>query len=150
MGRPRKPTNLKVVQGTTRPDRLTKNEPIVPLSIPKCPSFLNAEGKRYWKKTAEQLDEAGLIGSTDGAMFALHCDSFGRYEQISRGLQTLEDLVIETPNGAQQQAALWQIRNKLWEQVQKSATEFGLSPASRCKISLPEKPKQEENKFATI
>ena len=35
------------------------------------------------------------------------------------------------------QHVFFQIRNKLWDQVMKSASEFGLSPAGASKVKAP-------------
>lgn len=79
MSRPRKPTNLKVVAGTARPDRL--GPPIVDLplvdNVPQAPDWLpNAHAIKEWNRLApilhanKLLTEAGL--STLGQLCALH------------------------------------------------------------------------------
>ena len=147
MARPRKPTNLKVVQGTNRPHR-NNNEPQVAIEIPPCPDYLGKEAKKYWGEISKQLANVGLIGIVDGALFGLHCDSYGRFKEISGQLEKIEDMLDETPNGLGVQSALWQIRNKLWDQVLRSASEFGLSPAARSKINLPAKSEKKEDGWA--
>jgi len=82
-----------------------------------------------------QLEKVGLIGIVDGAVFSLHCDSMGRYREITGQLTELDDLLDKTPQNYMVQSALFTIRNKLWAQVLKSAQEFGLTPAARNKVS---------------
>lgn len=149
MARPKKPTKLKVVQGTNRPHR-NNNEAQVEIKIPPCPLFLGKEAKKYWGDISEQLANVGLIGVIDGALFALHCDSYGRYIEISEQLKKIEDMLDQTPNGLQVQSALWQIRNKLWDQVLRSASEFGLSPAGRSKIDLPAQPEKKSDGWESL
>ena len=149
MARPKKPTNLKVVQGTNRPHR-NNNEPLVSLEVPPCPEYLGKEAKKYWKEISEQLVNVGLIGVVDGALFGLHCDSYGRLIEVSDHLKKMDDMLDQTPNGLEVQSALWQIRNKLWDQVLRSASEFGLSPAARSKLSMPEKPSEKKGGWSDV
>lgn len=133
MGRRTKPTQLKVVGGTNRKDR-DSHGPRVEIKAPKCPVWLPKAAKKYWKDIAPQLVEVGLIGVVDGAAFIAHCDAMGKYEEVTKKLKELEDMVDSTPQGYQVQSVYFTIRNKLWDQVMKSASEFGLSPAARSKV----------------
>lgn len=149
MARPRKPSNLKVVQGTNRPHRNNK-EPVVVTEVPDCPDYLGKEAKKYWEETARQLVNAGLIGLVDTALFSLHCDSYGRYVEISRKIDTLDRMVSHSPNGMEMQSVWLQIRNKLHDQIIKTGTEFGLSPAARSKINLPAQSEKKSDGWESI
>jgi len=149
MARPKKPTNLKVVQGTNRPHR-NNNEPLVSLEAPQCPDWLSEESKKYWEETASQLVNAGLIGGVDTALFSLHCDSYGRLVEISKKINTIERMVSHSPNGMEIQSTWWQIRNKLHDQIIKTASEFGLSPVSRSKINMPEKSEKKKDGWEAL
>ena len=132
-GRRKEPAQSKVVRGVFREDR-DSHGPKVEIQAPKCPTWLPKEAKKYWKEIAPKLVASGLIGVVDGAAFIAHCDSMGKFEQVSRQLTSLADLYDSTPQGFMVQSALFTIRNKLWDQVMKSASEFGLSPAARSKV----------------
>ena len=70
MSNPRKPTGLKVVQGTFRKDRAPRNEPKpARISRPRPPAHLSAMGKKAWHKFAAILGPAGLLTALD--LFAL-------------------------------------------------------------------------------
>lgn len=132
-GRRAAPAQSKVLQGKFRKDR-DSHGPAVPTASPKCPAWLPKSGKKYWKEVAPQLVKVGLISEIDGAIFALHCDSAGKYEEVTRRLKELDDLVASTPQGFLVQDVMFTIRNKLWDQVLRSGSEFGLSPAARSKV----------------
>ena len=136
-GRHRKPPQLKVVDGTFRKDR-DAHGPTVEMVAPGCPVWLPKSAKKYWKEIAPQLENVGLIGIVDTAAFAAHCDSFGKFEEVTRKLKLIEDMLDETPKGYQVQSALFTIRNKLWDQVMRSSNDFGLTPAARSKVKQPE------------
>ena len=133
MGRRREPAQSKVIKGNFRGDR-HKHGPVVEIQSPPCPTWLPKSAKKYWKDIAPQLVNAGLIGIVDSAAFIAHCDSVGKFEEVTKKLKKLEDMIDETPQKYQVQSVLFTIRNKLWDQVMKSASEFGLSPAARSKV----------------
>lgn len=132
-GRRPEPAQSKVIRGNFRGDRHSHG-PQVEIGAPKCPVWLPKSAKRYWKEIAPELQKVGLIALVDSAAFSLHCDSMGRYEEVTRKLQELDSLLDETPQGFMVQSALFTVRNKLWDQVMRSAQEFGLSPAGRSRV----------------
>lgn len=133
MGRRPEPAQAKVLKGDFRPSRDTHG-PRVEMRAPACPVWLPKSAKKYWREIAPQLERCGLIGLVDSAAFAVHCDSVGRYEDVTRKLKSLEQLIDETPQGYHMHSALFTVRNKLWDQVLRSALEFGLTPAGRSKV----------------
>jgi len=139
-GRTSMPAQAKVLRGNFRPDR-DSHGPAVQIKAPDCPVWLPKSAKKYWKDIAPELEKVGLIGLVDSAAFAAHCDSVGKYEEVTRKLKTLDDLLDKTPQNYMVQSALFTIRNKLWDQVLKSSTEFGLTPAARSRVKT-ETPKQ--------
>ncbi|WP_049400014.1 P27 family phage terminase small subunit [Stenotrophomonas maltophilia] len=79
MSRPRKPTALKVVAGTDRPDREASAAAELPLvsDVPPAPDWMpNAHARKEWERLApilhanKLLTEAGL--SALGQLCALH------------------------------------------------------------------------------
>jgi P27 family predicted phage terminase small subunit len=137
-GRRPKPAQLKVLEGNFRKDRDSHgaNEQR-PIGLPECPKWLPRSAKKYWSEVGPQLEKAGLISLLDQAAFAAHCDSVGKFEEITKKLKRLEDMVDYTPQNYAVQSVYFQIRNKLWDQVMKSANEFGLTPAGASKVKAP-------------
>lgn len=133
MGRKAKPAQSKVIQGNFRKDRHSHG-PKVEIKAPPCPTWLPKSAKKYWKDIAPQLVNVGLIGVVDSAAFIAHCDSVGKFEEVTKKLKKLEDMIDKTPQKYEVQSVLFTIRNKLWDQVMKSSSEFGLSPAARSKV----------------
>ena len=138
MGRRPEPAQLKVLQGNFRKDRHSHGAGEQrPVGLPECPKWLPRSAKKYWNELGPQLEKAGLISVMDQAAFAAHCDSYGKFEEITKKLKRVEDMIDETPQGYAVQHVFFQIRNKLWDQVMKSASEFGLSPAGASKVKAP-------------
>lgn len=134
MSRNKQPAQAKILKGNFRPDR-DSHGPQVTIEAPKAPGWLPKEAKKYWKDIAPELVSLGLISTVDGAAFTMHCDSMGRYKDVCKKIKENGDkLTGSTPQGYAVQSALFTIRNKLWDQVLKSAREFGLTPAGRSVI----------------
>jgi hypothetical protein len=61
-GRPRKPVDLKKIEGTFRADRSLEQPMIVELSVgvPQPPAHLNELGFEYWDITCKELKNNNL------------------------------------------------------------------------------------------
>ena len=65
MGRPKKPTSLKILQGSANAKRAAKTEPRPIAKAPLCPSWLSAEAKSHWEEITDKLEPLGLATSLD-------------------------------------------------------------------------------------
>jgi P27 family predicted phage terminase small subunit len=133
MGRPRKPTRIKVVEGTARDDRMNFREPMPKRGIPNCPSFLSKAAKKKWKEIVPELDRLGVITLIDGDALACYCEAWGEFEATTkiiakngRFTSNAAGTRISHPAVAQQRSA--------WEAIKKFSCMYGLDPSSRSKI----------------
>lgn len=134
MARPKTPPQARVLGGEhLRADRADHGA-AVPLKLPPCPSWLKSSAKKHWEVLGAQMVAVGLLSALDGDVFALHCDNVTRYADVCAKLDDLDSWIATTPNGFEMQTAYVQIRNKLQEQIIKTAREFGLTPAARSSI----------------
>lgn len=148
-GRPRKPTRLKIIQGTYRADRAGLNEPDPEPVAPKCPTFLKGQARREWKRISEHLEGLGLLTQIDLAALASYCLAWETLIESDKVIRA-EGRTILTPNGSTQQHPELSIRNRAMDQVRMFLTEFGMSPASRTRINLPPKDLDINNPFAQL
>jgi P27 family predicted phage terminase small subunit len=132
-GRRAAPAQSKVIQGVFRADRHTHGQK-VEIRLPTCPKWLGKAAKEHWTTLGPILERAGLISIADADSFAGYCDSMAKFSEITERLQTIDDLMMPTPQGFMVQSVLFTIRNKLLEQVMKGGDKFGLSPAARSGI----------------
>lgn len=139
-GRPPKSLQEKHLSGARiRDDRDADSQvanAAVDLGLPPYPRWLNAKAKKHWDVLGPTLVQAGLLSVVDGDVFALHCDNMAAYEEAMMKLTNVAEWVAKTPNGFEVQAAWLQIRNKLQEQIIKTAREFGLTPAARSNVKV--------------
>lgn len=133
MGRHAAPAQSKVLHGNFRKDR-DNHGAKVEIGLPPCPKWLPRAAKKHWAELGKDLVAAGLLSVVDGDVFAAHCDTMAKFEEVTTKLKKLEDAIDETPQGYQVQSVLFTIRSKLHEQVVKTAREFGLTPAARSSI----------------
>lgn len=138
MARPRKPTQLKVLQGSrVRSDRDAAANAATPkLDIPPCPDWLDAKSRKHWDKIAPQLVALGLLSVIDGDLFGAYAETAARYGDVCAKLDKIDDWIGVTPNGFQVQTALVSIRNTLQKQMLTLGREFGMSPAARSSIKV--------------
>lgn len=70
VGRPRKPSALKDLAGTSRADRANPAEPALPAAaMPKPPRDLKADEKRAWRELAALVDPMRIATASDLAAF---------------------------------------------------------------------------------
>lgn len=133
-----KPTALKIVQGTYRADRAAANEPVPQSGVPSCPTWLAPDGKREWKRLADELAALGLLSEVDRTALALYCQAFAEYREAARIVKAKGLTTVSDKGNVLQHPAV-SIRNDAWRRVMKAAADFGMTPASRSRISVPER-----------
>lgn len=148
-GRPRKPRQKKIIQGTFRKDRNPGNEPSpsVLLTVPKPPAGMNRWARRLWKDLIAELMEQQLVTTIDLATLELCCEAYGMYREAKdavfhpRNLETgkrVRRSLAEYLRGRNSQTMpeLTTMKNG-WQLYKAYMAEFGLSPASRNRIHIP-------------
>lgn len=156
---PKKPTNLKLLQGTYREDRVAINEAKPELEIPQVPAHLSDEAKVEWGRLSQELAQLGLLSRIDRAAFAAYCECWADWVSASRMCASvigddgkLQDRkVIKTKDGNFIENPYFSIKKRSAELMHKFLIEFGLTPASRTKIEASPLPTQKPtNRFAKL
>lgn len=135
-----KPTVLKLLEGN-RGKRKLKPEPR-PLPItPDAPDFLGPEAGMEWRRVVPELERMGLMTLIDGAALAGYCQSYARWIECEKVI-TDEGFSYETfsAQGGRMVRARPEVRmgQAYLDAVRKFATEFGFTPASRSRVSVPD------------
>lgn len=135
-GGPRhKPTALKILQGTARPDRMNSDEPKPELSSTRPPSWLTAEQRKIWKEKAPGLIAQGVLTVWDRDALGRYCVLFAQFVSLSKS--SGRDILNEI--------------RQLNVQLMKLESEFGLTPASRARVKgTPPKPEETESPLARM
>lgn len=127
----KKPTSLKLVAGTDRPDRKPKAEAVdLPLvkAVPPAPVWLsNAHAKVEWERLAPLLHANKLLTEAGLTTFGVMCSLFGKIVQLYAA--------GESPTG------------HMVAQYRALANDFGLTPVAQGKVR-PSGKDESENTFA--
>lgn len=165
MGRRPKHPHLRAIEG----NRGKRKIPIVPMpesSRPPCPAFIQKEARRAWRYICHQLDNMGILGSSDQAIMVAYCIQWEIAVLATRQLQQvqrIEDAIAQkiardkgeeippgkmvsgnwsdvflakTSNGNLIQNPLLGIANAAWDKCVRYASLLGCSPTDRAKISI--------------
>lgn len=144
-GPPPKPRELKLIQGTHRPDREARGAPRPEVKAPTCPAWLGREGKREWKRIVPELLALGLISELDRAALAGYCQSWHRLHEAERALEHAGALTYTTASGQVKPRPEVGIASLALSQIRAFAQEFGMSPAARTRVSA--RPAAKANPF---
>lgn len=132
MPNPRKPTALKVLEGTYQPCRAPKNEP-KPKTEAVAPKWLSAEARQEWKRLSPELERLGLLTGADRATFSAYCEAWAQFREACKEIQR-DGQVIESRNGHKMPHPAVSIRHSAIDKILKLSAGFGLTPADRTRI----------------
>lgn len=137
------PSAVKQARGTYRPDRAAGNEP-QPVGIPKCPSWLNADGKKEFRRLLKVLGEMGLLGAADQNALARYASTWVRWRQAVQMVERGGEVTIYKDEDGRvksiQPAAFASIARGLAEQLDKLESAFGMNPSARSRIEVAPPP----------
>lgn len=125
----RKPTVLKEIKGTLRPDR-QKNEPRPEAVMPTPPSWLAGEALAEWKRITTELEPLGYLSRLDRGILALYVILWARIAEAGQG----QGEPLKSAEIAQFRAA---------------ASSLGLDPVSRGRIDVTPREKP-ANRFTEV
>ena len=162
-----KPTVLKKLAGNPGKRSLSTNEPRPRAKRPRMPShFTPADdpdatvkesrvqkefyeiARGEWRRVVRELSAvAGLVTSVDADALAMYCETYARWVQASRKL-AMSGMVekLKTNQGGEYLAMspYVTIINQCMRTMKQLLTEFGMTPASRTRIQIIERPPEED------
>ena len=148
-GQNRKPTVMKVLEGTYRADRAMPNEPKPEVLVipPPMPDGLNEWAQQEWEKMTLELTKIGMLTTIDSSQLAAYCNELGNYWECEK----LRKEVRPTNETDDAKEAAETFHKNYFDMAQKHlkaakdlAVQFGFTPASRTRINLPKKEERNE------
>lgn len=135
-GRPKRPTALRVLEG--KADKAdASSEPQPDPTTPTKPAWLPKEAAAEWDRVAPELERLGLFTSVDGAAFIAYCL---QWDVMVKAAADIEVRGVLIP-GARGRGEL--VRNPSVQSMRDAAstmrsfaTEYGLTPQSRARMSI--------------
>ena len=165
-GRPRTPSHLKLVRGTARSDRTNPREPKPEKGIPPTPAHMTPHGKKAWRYLAPLINRTGVLTKSDAVALEQASELYGsilaarerlrepimgsRYDRKTGLTVVFEVAAANARTYTTFGSTGVTVRDRPEHDVIKEArrellrylTEFGLTPASRSKVSaLPDERK---------
>ena len=134
-GRPPKPTALKVLEGNPGKRPLNKNEPKPEKKAPKCPSWLEPDAKKEWRRLAKELEAMGLLTRIDMAVFAGYCQAYARWKEAEEFISK-HGSILKTASGYIQQIPQVSIAQQNLKQMRNFCSELGLTPSARSRLNI--------------
>lgn len=135
------PTNIKIMRGNPGHQKLNRNEPKPRPVAPSCPAWLGIEAKREWRRISKELDALGLLTIVDRVAMAGYCQAYSRWRQAEEAISEhgLTMTVITESGSVERPRPEVAIAQKYLGIVKVFCAEFGLTPSSRGRMTLPEK-----------
>ena len=133
-GRNPKPTAQKVLEGNPGKRELNTKEPKPIKKAPACPKWLDDEAKKEWKRLSKQMEQLGILTEVDMTSFAGYCQAYARWKEAEEFISK-HGAIVKTSSGYWQQVPQVAIAHKYLTIMKSFCQEFGLTPASRSRIS---------------
>jgi P27 family predicted phage terminase small subunit len=145
IGRKPKSTRLKLIAGTARKHRLHP-EPTAPEDRPEPPADLDHDERKQFLKMRRRVEDLRIATSADTEALAVLACRLAEVVRLSELIRKLGSIYVqERKEGAEGSVRVLKAnpavaqRSEAWRHIQSLVAEFGLTPASRSKVTVPEK-----------
>lgn len=132
-GRKPKPTAIKALEGNPGKRKLNQNEPKPEKRAPRCPSWLEPEAKKEWRRMVKKMEHLGILTEVDMAAFAGYCQAYARWREAEEFISK-HGSIVKTPSGYWQQVPQVSIAQSYLKIMTRFCEQFGLTPSSRSRI----------------
>lgn len=146
-GRKKKPTELKIIEGTYRKDRDNPLAPKVTGDLVSPPSYFSEAQSEVWKYAIENAPK-GLLKKLDISILEIWVTAYVTYRESYAMVQEMGQ-VVTSPSGYPIVNPYLSNMNKQASIMMKAASELGFTPTSRSKVSI-EQESVEDDPWAMI
>jgi P27 family predicted phage terminase small subunit len=98
--------------------------------------------KKEWARIVPELDRLGLLTIVDRLTLAGYCQAYARWRQAEEAIEKY-GMIGKTESGYVQQLPYVSIAQKSLQLMKNLASEFGLTPSARSRLSV--KPPEGDN-----
>lgn len=150
MARPRKPTNIKRLQGTLQKCRTNPLEPVpnTPIDRFESPEFFTDTQREIWTFAISQMP-SGMLTGLDFGIFSRWCILYDQFVTLTKCVNE-NGAIIYDEDGNPCPNPVINTLNKLAISLRGIETELGFTPASRSKVSVGSKENTNTNKFLEV
>lgn len=139
-GRKPKPTAMKQLQGNPGKRPLNKREPKPKTPVKRPYKLGKGLQDRFWKEHAPELERLQILTGIDSAAFRLMAEHYSFAVQAAQELRE-EGLTVDGREGKKKnpKAQIFKDNSLAFKSF---ATEFGMTPSARARLSLPPEAEQ--------
>ena len=145
-GRKPKPFALKLLQGNPGHQSLQDNAPKPKEGIGPCPKWLSKAAKAEWGRLVKELEGVGMLARVDRDSLAAYCVCLVQWRECMAFIELNGKVIVFRNDKGEikytQTAPQAVFAMKLLDQLKSIGSEFGLSPLSRGRLSVPKTKKQ--------
>jgi P27 family predicted phage terminase small subunit len=151
-GRKKIPTKLKELRGTLAKSREIENEmQVTPVTkAPTPPKWLSKIAKQQWVLVTNELFMLGMLHTVDLALIEAYCNSIALHIETEQILQETGRIQVYRDEDGRvkhsQIVPLVTVSKQALSDAIKLATQFGLTPSARTKISA-ERPLENKDEY---
>ena len=152
MPRKKIPTVIHLLNGN--PSKICglnmKNEPTpteyTESNAPKPPAWLDSVASKEWKRVAPMLATLRLLTPADLSALEGYCKSYSRWREAEQQMDKAKSTIMKTgKTGYLQQLPQIAISQKYLKLCKEFMTEFGMTPSSRSRMTLPSDTKLDDD-----
>lgn len=149
-GRRPKPTALKIAQGNPGKRKLNQLEPQPEIIDPQIPDYLSKPARKWWEMLSPMLLRLKVLTEADQLALSMLCEQAAQAEEATRlirkgGIMVKKQLYDRSGKKIGQVPVLhpaWKLQVESFKQLKGFLTEFGITPASRSKVTKMVQPEQ--------
>lgn len=147
MGRPPKPTALKLLQGTAQPCRTNKNEPQLEPKAPTCPRHIKGKKRWAYRRLIRVIDPMKVMTKADAIALEL---AAAAYAEMVLASEVVEEQGFTYESEKEDGGILIKTRPEVliasdaWRRLEKMISHFGISPSSRTRVSVIKQLKEKD------
>lgn len=137
-GRPAKPAALHALAGTTRPDRQNSTQPMPAVALPLPPDWASPRAVMFWAEIGAVLLSLQVVSYADRTALTLLSEAYADWYELCLDVrENGRTYECPTEGGSVMYRPRPEVAMKsdAWRQVEKMLVHFGLTPASRSKVS---------------
>lgn len=129
----RRPKTEAEKQAAGYPGHGKRRKPIKPDGYATRPAFLDETARREWDRIAGDMKLLGLLSRIDQAVFAAYCMMYSTWQKAATVIAK-QGATYEA-NGLVKLRPEWKVMKDAASELRKFATEYGLTPASRTRVT---------------
>lgn len=115
----------------------------------KAPSFLNALGKKEFKRIVEEAGRINLLDNLDLGILSVYCNAYSSYVETTEKIEEEGYTIIKETRYDSSPVVnpLVTVQEKYVKQIMQCSAKLGLATTDRLKLIVPIEEKDETNKY---